>query len=144
MRIVFADSVLPVESQIQLYSGDCQLSESLWLRPASGHTPGSSVLWLDAGAPAVFVGDLTHCPIQLPRPDDACVFDEDPLAATVTRKRVLTEASRRRAATTPAPAARASWPAATRSWSTTGWNSPRSSEFGVVGQRESGKGHRNH
>lgn len=34
------------------------------------------MLWLDAGAPAVFVGDLTHCPIQLPRPDGACTVDE--------------------------------------------------------------------
>ena len=71
MRIAFSDSIIPVESQIELWSGEHQLSESVWLRPAAGHTPGSSVVWLDAGAPAVFVGDLTHCPIQLPRPDDA-------------------------------------------------------------------------
>lgn len=102
MRIVFSDSVVPVEAQMELYSGDHQLSESLWLRPAGGHTPGSSVMWLDAGAAAVFVGDLTHCPIQLPRPDDACAFDEDPRAAAITRNRVLTEASRRRATVIPA------------------------------------------
>ncbi len=102
MRIVFADSVLPVQEQTVLYSGDHQVSESLWLRPAAGHTPGSSVVWLDAGVPAVFVGDLTHCPIQLVRPGDACAFDEDPVAAAATRRRVLTEASRRRAAVIPA------------------------------------------
>ena len=68
MRIVFADSVIPVEDHIEQFSGEHQLSDSLWLRPAPGHTPGSSVVWLDAGAPAVFVGDLTHCPIQIPRP----------------------------------------------------------------------------
>jgi hypothetical protein len=56
------------------------------------------VLWLDAGKPAVFVGDLTHCPIQLHRPTDPCAFDEDFEAAAVTRKRMLTEASRLRAA----------------------------------------------
>lgn len=102
MRLVFADSVLPVDGQKQLFSGDHQISESLWLRPASGHTPGSSVLWLDAGAVAVFVGDLTHCPIQLVRPSDACAFDVAPEEAAVTRHRVLTEASRRRAAVLPA------------------------------------------
>lgn len=102
MRIVFSDSVLPVADQTELYSGDHQLSESLWLLPAAGHTPGSSVVWLDAGAPAVFVGDLTHCPIQLVRPDDPCAFDEDPAAAARTRHRVLTEAARRRAAVIPA------------------------------------------
>ncbi|MGE0221340.1 MBL fold metallo-hydrolase [Mycolicibacterium sp.] len=102
MRIVFEDSVLPVAGQMELFSGDYQLSESLWLRPAPGHTPGSTVVWVDAGEPAVFVGDLTHCPIQIPRPDDPCAFDVDGVAAAVTRKRVFTEASRRRAAVIPA------------------------------------------
>jgi glyoxylase-like metal-dependent hydrolase (beta-lactamase superfamily II) len=60
------------------------------------------VVWLDAGKPAVFVGDLTHSPIQLHRPSDPCAWDEDFTAAAVTRKRVLTEASRRRAAVIPA------------------------------------------
>lgn len=102
MRIVFADSILPVEPQTRLYSGDHQLSTSLWLRPAPGHTPGSSVLWLDAGVPAVFVGDLTHCPIQIARPADPCAFDVAPEEAAATRRRVFTEASRRRAAVVPA------------------------------------------
>jgi glyoxylase-like metal-dependent hydrolase (beta-lactamase superfamily II) len=102
VRTLFADSVSPVDGQIELWSDGHQLSESLWLRPAPGHTPGSSVVWLDAGKPAVFVGDLTHCPIQLHRPSDPCAWDEDYAAAAVTRKRVLTEAARRRAAVIPA------------------------------------------
>lgn len=102
VRTVFADSVSPVDAQIEMWSGDHQLSDSLWLRPAPGHTPGASVVWLDAGKPAVFVGDLTHCPVQLHRPNDPCMWDEDFDAASVTRKRVLTEASRRRAAVIPA------------------------------------------
>ncbi len=102
MRTVFEDSVIPVADQTEQFSGDYQLSDSVWLRPAPGHTPGSSVLWLDAGKPAVFVGDLTHCPIQIPRPDDPCAFDVNAAEATVTRKRVFTEASRRRAAVVPA------------------------------------------
>lgn len=100
--IVFSDSVLPVEDQIQLWSDDLQLSDSLRLRPAPGHSPGSSVLWLDAGRPAVFVGDLTHCPIQIPRPTDACAFDVDAPAAAVSRKRIFTEAARARALMIPA------------------------------------------
>ncbi|MDY6997777.1 MAG: MBL fold metallo-hydrolase [Actinomycetota bacterium] len=102
MQFVFADSVAPVQAQIELFSGDHQLSESLWLRPAPGHTPGSSVLWLDAGVPAVFVGDLTHSPIQIPRPGDPCGFDVDPAAAAATRTRIFTEAARSRAAVIPA------------------------------------------
>ncbi|WP_372481279.1 MBL fold metallo-hydrolase [Mycolicibacterium lacusdiani] len=102
MRIVFSDSILPVADQTRLWADDLQLSASLRLRPAPGHTPGSSVLWLDAGRPAVFVGDLTHCPIQIPRPADPCAFDVDAAAAAVTRKRVFTEAARARAAVIPA------------------------------------------
>ncbi|MEH3137341.1 MAG: MBL fold metallo-hydrolase [Mycolicibacterium neoaurum] len=103
-RIVFDDSVAPVyeAGQVELFGGDHQLSESVWLRPAAGHTPGSSVLWLDAGAPAVFVGDLTHCAIQIPRPGDACAFDCDAAQAVATRTRVFTEAVRRRATVIPA------------------------------------------
>lgn len=103
-RVVFDDSVAPVyeAGQVELFGGEQQLSESVWLRPAAGHTPGSSVLWLDAGRPAVFVGDLTHCPIQIPRPSDPCAFDVDAAAAAATRKRVFTEAARRRAAVIPA------------------------------------------
>jgi glyoxylase-like metal-dependent hydrolase (beta-lactamase superfamily II) len=103
-QLVFADSVLPVDAAGQLvpWSDDYQLSRSLRLRPAPGHTPGSSVLWLDAGQPAVFVGDLTHSPLQLRRPDDACAFDVHAAAAAVTRRRILTEAARAQAAVVPA------------------------------------------
>ncbi|MFA5710193.1 MAG: MBL fold metallo-hydrolase, partial [Mycolicibacterium sp.] len=54
------------------------------------------------GVPAVFVGDLTHCPVQIPRPGDVCAFDVDPEEAVVTRRRIFTEAARRRAAVVPA------------------------------------------
>ncbi|SPM28814.1 MBL fold metallo-hydrolase [Mycobacterium terramassiliense] len=103
-RIVFADSVLPIEEAGQLvgWSDDFQISPSLRLRPAPGHTPGSSVLWLDAGRPAVFVGDLTHSPLQLRRPADACAFDVDAGAAAATRSRIFTEAARAKAAVIPA------------------------------------------
>jgi glyoxylase-like metal-dependent hydrolase (beta-lactamase superfamily II) len=101
-RILFDDSIFPVEAQTELWSDDLQISESLRLRPAPGHTPGSSVLWLEAGQSAVFVGDLTHCPIQISRPQDPCAFDVDADAAVVTRKRVFTEAARARAMVIPA------------------------------------------
>ncbi|AQT80492.1 MBL fold metallo-hydrolase [Mycolicibacterium litorale] len=102
MRAVLADSVFPVAEQIQLWTGEVEISPSLRLRPAAGHTPGSSVLWLDAGRPAVFVGDLTHCPIQIRRPDDACAFDVDPVAARSTRRRVFGEAAQAKAMVVPA------------------------------------------
>jgi len=103
-RFVVEDSVIPIEAagQIVQWSQDYRVSDSPRLPAAEGHTPGSSVLWLDAGQQAVFVGDLTHSPIQLRRPADACEFDLDPIAAAVTRKRVLTEAARAGAVVIPA------------------------------------------
>jgi glyoxylase-like metal-dependent hydrolase (beta-lactamase superfamily II) len=103
-ELVFADSVPPIADAGQgvRWSDDYEISPSLRLRPAPGHTPGSSVLWLDAGQPAVFVGDLTHSPLQLRRPDDACAFDIDCAAAAVTRRRIFTEAAQAKAAVIPA------------------------------------------
>jgi glyoxylase-like metal-dependent hydrolase (beta-lactamase superfamily II) len=103
-QLVFADSVLPVDEAGQLirWSDDYQISPSLRLRPAPGHTPGSSVLWLDAGRPAVFVGDLTHSPLQLRRPADPCAFDVNAAAAAATRRRIFTEAVQAHAAVIPA------------------------------------------
>jgi glyoxylase-like metal-dependent hydrolase (beta-lactamase superfamily II) len=103
-QLVFADSVLPVGDAGQLiqWSDDYQISPSLRLRPAAGHTPGSSVLWLDAGRPAVFVGDLTHSPLQLRRPAEPCAFDIDADAAAATRSRIFTEAAEAGAAVIPA------------------------------------------
>lgn len=103
-RILFTDSILPIDAagQLELWSDGYRVSDSLRLRPAPGHTPGSSVLWLDAGSPAVFVGDLTHSPMQLHRPTDSCVLDENFDEAAVSRRRVLAEASERRAVVLPA------------------------------------------
>lgn len=50
----------------------------------------------------MFVGDLTHCPIQIRRPDDTCAFDVDAAAARGARRRVFTEAARANAAVFPA------------------------------------------
>ncbi|GLE51362.1 MBL fold metallo-hydrolase [Mycobacterium montefiorense] len=103
-QLVFADSVLPVDDAGQLvgWSDDYQISPSLRLRPAPGHTPGSSVLWLDAGQSAVFVGDLTHSPLQLRRPADPCAFDVNAGAAAATRRRIFTEAAAAHATVIPA------------------------------------------
>ncbi|OBJ83791.1 MBL fold metallo-hydrolase [Mycobacterium asiaticum] len=103
-RLVFEDSVSPIEGSGQLvqWTDDYQISPSLRLRPAPGHTPGSSVLWLDAGEPAIFVGDLTHSPLQVRRPFDACAFDVDASAAAETRHRIFTESVHAGAAVIPA------------------------------------------
>jgi glyoxylase-like metal-dependent hydrolase (beta-lactamase superfamily II) len=103
-QLVFADSVLPVDEAGHLiqWSDDYQISQSLRLRPAPGHTPGSSVLSLDAGQRAVFVGDITHSPLQLLRPGDPCAYDVDATAAAATRRRIFTEAAQAAATVIPA------------------------------------------
>jgi glyoxylase-like metal-dependent hydrolase (beta-lactamase superfamily II) len=78
-----------------------QKSPSLMLRPAPGRTPSSSVLWLDAAEPAVFVGDVTHSPLQVRRPDDPYAFDTDPSCAQ-TRRRIFAEAATAGPAVIPA------------------------------------------
>ena len=102
MRIVVEDSILPIAQSGQLvtWSNEHRLSPSLHLSPAPGHTPGSAVLWL--GESAVFVGDLTHTPLQIYRPDDPCSFDLDATEASVSRRRVLAQAAARRALVVPA------------------------------------------
>ena len=78
-------------------------------RSASRWTPGRPrahprLLGAVAGRErrAVFVGDLTHSPLQLRLPDDPCAFDIDGTAAAVTRRRVLTEAAQAKVAVVPA------------------------------------------
>lgn len=104
MRLVFEDSISPVDDagQVVTWSDDYPLSPSLRLRATPGHTPGSSVLWLDAPPKAVFVGDITHTPLQILRPDDPCAFDLDFAAAALSRRRVLAEAAGCNAVVIPA------------------------------------------
>jgi hypothetical protein len=78
-RLVFVDSITPVVEAGQDYrwDGEHRIGDTLRLELAPGHTPGTSVLWLEDGDGAVFVGDLMHTPVQIARPNDACAFDLD-------------------------------------------------------------------
>jgi glyoxylase-like metal-dependent hydrolase (beta-lactamase superfamily II) len=104
IRLVFDDSIAPVReaNQLETWENELRISEHLRLEAAPGHTPGSSVLWLESGAGAVFVGDLVHSPMQLERPDDACSFDIDSTQAAASRRTVLAEAERVGAFVVPA------------------------------------------
>ncbi len=70
IRLVYADSIAPIEAAGQLvtWDGEHTISDRLRLELAPGHTPGSSVLWLNDGRGAVFAGDLVHSPLQVSRP----------------------------------------------------------------------------
>lgn len=104
IRLVYADSIAPIEQsgQMETWDGERRLTDSLQLELAPGHTPGSSVLWLKSGPGAVFVGDLTHSPMQVLRPDDACSFDLDAPLARRSRRSVLATAATRGAVVLPA------------------------------------------
>ena len=94
-RLVFEDSIAPLAAahELELWRGSMQLADDLRLEQVGGHTPGSSVVWLDSGAGAVFVGDLLHTPLQISRPTDRVVFDLDETAASVARRRILERAA---------------------------------------------------
>lgn len=103
-RLVFADSIAPVADagQLQTWDEEHRIDSTLRLESAPGHTPGSSVAWLETGDGAVFVGDLMHTPVQLGRPDDSCAFDLDTVAARASRRAVFTTAARTGATLFPA------------------------------------------
>lgn len=92
IRLVFADSIAPIEAagQLKTWQSGYDIGSALHLVPTPGHTPGSSLLWLDRGPGAAFVGDLLHSPVQILRPDDACAFDLDADRARESRRAVLT------------------------------------------------------
>lgn len=96
IRLVFEDSIAPIEESGQLELWDTEFSVPglpLRLLPAPGHTPGSSVVQLHAGRGAVFVGDLLHSPMQLLHPDYGCSFDLDATQARASRRAVLERAA---------------------------------------------------
>ncbi len=102
IRLVFADSIAPIAAtgRLQTYDAGHDIDSRLRLRAAPGHTPGSSVVWLDDVA--VFVGDLVHTPVQLARPGDRCAFDLDADQARRSRRAVLQQAAEHNAAVFPA------------------------------------------
>jgi glyoxylase-like metal-dependent hydrolase (beta-lactamase superfamily II) len=66
-RLVFVDSITPVVEAGQDYrwDGEHRIGDTSRLELGPGHTPGSSVLWLEDGDAAVFVGQLMHTPVQI-------------------------------------------------------------------------------
>jgi glyoxylase-like metal-dependent hydrolase (beta-lactamase superfamily II) len=96
IRLVFADSIAPVEKSVQLRLWQDRYDLPglpISLESAPGHTPGSSFAWLRAGAGALFVGDLLHSPMQILHPDHRCSFDLDAVKARETRHRILSQAA---------------------------------------------------
>ncbi|WP_063779957.1 MBL fold metallo-hydrolase [Bradyrhizobium pachyrhizi] len=97
-REVFTDSVLPViaAGQGQAVDTTDQLSDSLLIEPAPGHTPGQILLRLLSGQDeGVFIGDVMHHPIQVYHPTWNSRFCMDPEQAVNSRMRVLDHCAER-------------------------------------------------
>ena len=89
---VFDECVRPVVEvgQAQLISIPYQVSESLTIEAAPGHTVGHSLLRLvSSGAKAYFTGDAFHHPVQMTRPDSHLPGCDNLDAAIKTRKLLI-------------------------------------------------------
>ena len=63
---------------------------------ADGHTPGHTIFKLEAGdGKLLVIGDLIHVPgVQLANPDVAVTYDNDPVKAVASRKRLFDMAAK--------------------------------------------------
>ncbi|GAA2580549.1 MBL fold metallo-hydrolase [Winogradskya consettensis] len=101
----YADSIAPVHAagQVRLWRDAYRIDGNLRLEAAPGHTPGHGVVVLESGGDrALFAADILHTPLQLPHPEHASCFCDDPAQALTTRRRLLDWAADNRALVLPA------------------------------------------
>lgn len=87
------DSVLdPISPRLGTCSDGQTVAPGVTVRATPGHTPGHQSVIVSSGAErAVLLGDVAHCPAQLPEQEWSVLFDVDPVTARATRERVLDE-----------------------------------------------------
>lgn len=89
---IMQDSVQPVvdAGQCDLIESDHRISDSIWLEPTPGHTPGHVCVRIRSeGEEAVITGDLIHHPSQCAHPDWPVTADWNADLARRTRKAFL-------------------------------------------------------
>ncbi len=75
---IIEDSVRPVveAGAVDLVAADHRVSDSVWLEPSHGHTPGHVCVRISsAGQDAVVLGDVMHAPIQCAAPEQRPPLD---------------------------------------------------------------------
>jgi glyoxylase-like metal-dependent hydrolase (beta-lactamase superfamily II) len=93
----------PVLSRIETWDSDTTLFPGFDIRPAPGHTPGSSLIVLSDGAQRLlFVGDVMHCPAELLDDEWAGLADMDPVLAGRVRVALARELEQDDAVVAPA------------------------------------------
>ncbi|MBC7796097.1 MAG: MBL fold metallo-hydrolase [Pyrinomonadaceae bacterium] len=82
--------------RVKTFDGDTQLFAGIKSIAAPGHTPGHSFYAIESkGEKMIFCGDIMHfAEIQFPNPAATVVFDSDPNAAAMTRKKAFAEAAK--------------------------------------------------
>lgn len=83
---------LPIQDRVKLYDSDATLARGVDVLATPGHTPGHNSIVVSSGNErAIILGDVIHCPIQLSEMDWSCAFDVDPVAARLSRERMMRE-----------------------------------------------------
>jgi glyoxylase-like metal-dependent hydrolase (beta-lactamase superfamily II) len=88
-------AALHATGRLALVDADTEVARGVTLRHAPGHTPGHCIVEL---GDVVVLGDLAVHELQLADPGLAYVFEEDPVQAAQTRRRVLGDLAGRTAA----------------------------------------------
>jgi glyoxylase-like metal-dependent hydrolase (beta-lactamase superfamily II) len=102
---VFDECVRPVveAGQAGIVPAPYEISSSLAIEPAPGHTEGHSMLHLASeGTHAYFVGDVLHHPVQVFRPELHLPGCDDLARAVATRRAVFRRAADEQALVFPA------------------------------------------
>ncbi|MER7693686.1 MBL fold metallo-hydrolase [Streptomyces sp. NPDC097610] len=92
---VFDECVRPVVAagRARIVRAPYEVSSSLTVEPAPGHTDGHAILRLDSdGRRAYFTGDAFHHPVQMTRPELHLPGCDEPEAAVATRRDLVARA----------------------------------------------------
>ncbi|GHU05340.1 MBL fold metallo-hydrolase [Alphaproteobacteria bacterium] len=76
---------------VHTFAYDTEILPGVVAIAATGHTVGHTIYRLKAeGGDMLVIGDLVHiAPVQMPKPDTAITYDQDPALASETRKAVF-------------------------------------------------------
>jgi glyoxylase-like metal-dependent hydrolase (beta-lactamase superfamily II) len=90
-----SDNLDPIgeSGQVELIEGEVQVTPSLRILPAPGHTADHSAVVLSSqGETAIYLGDVVQHALQVDRPAWISAFDILPLVSLETKKRLVEEA----------------------------------------------------
>lgn len=101
----YLDSVRPVieAGLVRFVRGDEELLEGVELMPAPGHSPGQMAVNVRSrDEEALFIGDVTHQPLQIHNPSWNSKYCQDAKRARDTRVRILEHCAERNCLVLPA------------------------------------------